>query len=432
VPRAGTELHGKLLKSVLNSTFVFISGIDTGSLINRFNQDLGLIDSRLPVDFLNTAAEFFPGIAQVVLVSVAAVHVLAVLPALVVTLYFLQHFYLRTSKQLRQLDLESTSGLHTKFSETYEGLVTIRAHAWQTTMRQELWKKLDRSQEPFYLLMMVQTWLRLVLDFTVAGLAVTVVGVAVATRYSTSASAIGVAFLNMVTLGENITRLITSWTSLETSLGAIARIEAFEKDTPIEADIESPVDVPPEWPSAGKLVFDRVFASYNPEQPKSSWSLHDISFDVKAGERIAICGRSGSGKSTLLLSLLSLIETPRGRILLDGVDISRVPRSLLRSKYFVISQDTFSQGETIRDSLDSDGTISDDVITCALRDCAILDRVIACGGLSGKLGDINLSVGETQLFCLARIILHAGLRQGGVVLFDEATSRYVTIKPDGG
>jgi ABC-type multidrug transport system fused ATPase/permease subunit len=101
-----------------------------------------------------------------------------------------------------------------------------------------------------------------------------------------------------------------------------------------------------------------------------------------------------------------------------------VERSLLRSKFFVISQDTFTQGDTVRDYIDPDGAMSDQVITDALRDCAVLDRVTACGGLAGKLSETNLSVGETQLFCLARTILHAGVRQGGVVLFDEATSRY--------
>ncbi|KAI4863021.1 putative ATP-binding cassette transporter [Hypoxylon rubiginosum] len=423
VPTSGVGLHKTLLNSVLNATFAFIGGVDSGSLINRFNQDLMLVDMKLPLDLLNTAAELFTCIIMVVLVAVAAVYVLAVLPAVAVTLFGIQHFYLRTSKQLRQLELQSKSGLHTSFSELYTGLVSIRAHGWQTTMQHEFWEKVDGSQEPQYLLWMVQCWLRLTLNLVVAGLSVLVVGVAIAMRHSTNAGAIGVAFLNMVNLGETMTTLISSWTSLETSLGAIARINAFEKDTSLESDVTTPANISPEWPSFGQIKFDHVWASYHSDQEKPIWSLQDVSLQINAGEKIAVCGRSGSGKSTLLLSLLALIDTPRGTISLDGVDISHVRKSHLRSRFSVISQDTFVSSDIVREALDPESELPDGTIMDVLGECAILNKITAAGGLSAKLSDINMSVGESQLFGLARTILHSGSRQGGgVVLLDEATS----------
>lgn len=226
-------------------------------------------------------------------------------------------------------------------------------------MLSELRECLDRTQEPDYLLLIVQAWLRLVLAFLVAGLSVVVVGVAVATRHSTSGGAIGVAFLNLVTLGSGLTNLISSWTSLEISLGAIARIEAFERDTPAETNVSSPVEVSANWPERGDLKLENLHASYD-TSADPVWSLDDVCLHIEAGERVAICGRSGSGKSTLLLSLLALIECPRGRILLDDVDISRVPQPLLRSRFHVISQDTFTQGESVREALDPDSAFADD------------------------------------------------------------------------
>ncbi|KAI9650765.1 hypothetical protein NHQ30_000792 [Ciborinia camelliae] len=423
IPTSGVGLHGKLLRSVLNAPFIFISTIDSGSLINRFNQDLMLVDTQLPFQLLNTVSGLFVAIFQAILVTVSAVYIIAILPVLAAVLSFIQHFYLRTSKQLRQLDLESKSGLHTKLSEVYEGLVTVRAHGWQKTMREEFYEKLDRSQEPIYLLYMVQTWLQLTVNLVVAGLAVIVVGVAVGLRHRTSAGGIGVAFLNLVSLGESLTQTIQSWTSLETSLGAIARIEAFEQDTPLEPEVSSPIDVPIEWPTSGQLRFENVWTSYNPDTEKPSWSLREITLQIKSGERVAICGRSGSGKSTLLLSLLALIETTKGAIYLDDIDISRVQRYILRSRLHVISQDAFTHGEVIRDALDPAGNLSDETINDALRDCALLDKINALGSLSANFGDANLSVGETQLFVLARTILDAGnSNKGGVVLLDEATS----------
>ncbi|KAI0444796.1 putative ATP-binding cassette transporter [Xylaria telfairii] len=421
IPKSGIELHNKLLKTVIDATFVAISAIDTGDLINRFNQDLLLVDIRLPIDLLNTVLGVLDIAAQTILIAIAAIYVLAALPVVFMALFLIQHVYLRTSKQLRQIDLQSKAGLQAKASETYAGLPTIRTHGWQDMMLAELRECLDRTQEPDYLLLIVQAWLRLVLAFLVAGLSVVVVGVAVATRHSTSGGAIGVAFLNLVTLGSGLTNLISSWTSLEISLGAIARIEAFGRDTPAEAKVSSPVEVSANWPERGDLKLENLHASYD-TSADPAWSLDDVSLHIKAGERVAICGRSGSGKSTLLLSLLALVACPKGRILLDDVDVSRVPQALLRSRFHVISQDTFTQGESVREALDPDAAFADDAIDHVLRECAVMNNVAAAGGLSGKLSSANFSAGEAQLFVLARTILQAGGRPGGVVLLDEATS----------
>lgn len=429
VPRSGFKLHTKLLKTVLNASFVFINGVETGSIMNRFNQDLMLIDTLLPLDLLNTAAELFTCIAQVILVCVATLYVLAVLPALCIVAFLVQHFYLRTSKQLRQWDLESKSILHTRLSESYAGLVTIRAHGWESNTRREFQHVLDRSQEPLYLLYMVQTWLRLVLSFVVVGLSVIVTSVAVATRHTTSASAMGVALLNLTSLGETMATLLASWTSLETSLGAIARIKAFEDDTPVEDDVPSAVSVPPGWPKFGQLELKNVWASYDStsDPVNMAWTLRDISINICAGEKVAICGRTGSGKSTLLLTLLGLIKTTKGEIWLDGINISCVPQSFLRSRFNIISQDTFIHGVTIQSALDAENNFSVDKVNEVLRDCGILEKVTAIGGLSGHLDKANFSAGEAQLFSLARTVLDAEAKQGGVVLLDEATSRYVQI-----
>lgn len=416
-------LHNKILKTVVDVAFVPISRIDTGDLINRFNQDLLLVDIRLPTDLINTVAALLDIVAQTILIAVAAIYVLAAVPIVFVALLLIQHVYLRTSKQLRHLDLQSKAGLQAKTSDTYAGLATIRAHGWQSMMLAELRERLDRTQEPNYLLLVVQTWLRLVLSLVVAGLSVVVVGVAVATRRGGGGGVIGVAFLNLVTLGTGLTNLISSWTSLETSLGAIARIEAFERDTPADPKAAAPVEVvSATWPERGDLRFENLHASYattDDSGDAAAWRLRDISLHVRAGERVAVCGRSGAGKSTLLLSLLALVDCPQGRILLDDIDISRVPRRLLRSRFHVVSQDTFSQGESVRDALDPEGSFSDESTEDVLQECALMDAVVAAGGLAGELRGANFSAGEAQLFVLARTILQAGGRAGGVILLDE-------------
>lgn len=122
----------------------------------------------------------------------------ATIPLLVVTVFLLQHVYLRTSRQLRLLDLEARSPLFSHFLESLAGLATVRALGWEEASRDENHRLLDLSQRPYYLLYCVQRWLNLVLDLIVAAEAVTVVGLAVGLRGSASAGLLGVSLNNVL------------------------------------------------------------------------------------------------------------------------------------------------------------------------------------------------------------------------------------------
>jgi len=84
----------------------------------------------------------------------------------------LQKFYLRTSRQMRLLDLEAKSPLYSHFIETLSGLTTIRAFGWTEIFREQNLALLDTSQKPYYLLFCIQRWLGLVHDLLVTALAV--------------------------------------------------------------------------------------------------------------------------------------------------------------------------------------------------------------------------------------------------------------------
>ena len=104
----------------------------------------------------------------------------------------MQFVYLRTSRQLRLLDLEAKSPLYTHFLETAQGLATIRAFGWQQEMRDEGIRLLDYSQKPFYLMTAIQRWLNLVLGLIISAEAVLVVGLALGLRHMTSPGLLGI------------------------------------------------------------------------------------------------------------------------------------------------------------------------------------------------------------------------------------------------
>lgn len=199
-------------------------------------------------------------IAQMALIAVAAPFAAISFPIVGGTVYFIQKFYLRTSRQLRFLDLEAKSPLYTQFNEILEGLATIRAFGWQDFAEEKSKDLLDRSQRPFYLLFAVQRWLTLVLDFVVAGIATILIILVVALRGKLSAGYVGVALYNVVLFSQSIKLLITFWTQLETHIGSVARIKNFTTD-PVAEDKDTEDHIPPSnWPNQGKIDFNDITA----------------------------------------------------------------------------------------------------------------------------------------------------------------------------
>lgn len=136
--------------------------------------------------------DLFSSIATAALVTTGSVLMLASIPILFVVIWALQHVYLRTSRQLRLLGLESRSPLFSHFMETSRGLDSIRAFGWQSRFRTELQRLLDQSQQPQYLLYSGQNWLNLVLDLIAGAEATLVIGLAIGLRRYTSPGRLGV------------------------------------------------------------------------------------------------------------------------------------------------------------------------------------------------------------------------------------------------
>jgi ATP-binding cassette subfamily C (CFTR/MRP) protein 1 len=179
----------------------------------------------------------------------------------------------------------------TQFLETLSGLATIRAFGWQEDLIAKADERLDLSQKPFYLLYSIQRWLNLVLDLVVACLAVVLIAVAVCLRNSTSVGFAGVALFNIMNLSAALKSAITSWTMLETSIGAVARVKKFAESTPDENLARESQQPPETWPASGGIVFNNVTASYkdNDERP----ALSGVTLKIGGGDKIGICGRSG-------------------------------------------------------------------------------------------------------------------------------------------
>ncbi|KAF5590002.1 multidrug resistance [Fusarium subglutinans] len=388
VPLSGNSFHQSLLKTVLNAPMSFFATTDAGVTINRFSQDLQLVDMDLPLSALNTFATFVLCIAEMVLISVGSYYTAIAFPFLFVALWVVQHTYLRTSRQLRFMDLEAKSPLYALFTESVAGLATLRAFGWRDALEKKHHDLLDRSQRPFYLLYAAQRWLTLVLDLFVTVIAVLVVVLVTQLRGVLPTGLIGVALVNIIQFSQHLKLLMTFWTTLETHIGAISRIKSFTSDTASEHEPQETDQPPSIWPSKGQIVFDNVSAGY-------------------------------SGKSSMVSCLFRMVDLHHGKILVDGLDISTLPRQEVRTRLVGVPQDAFLiEGSSVRLNADPAQALSDAAIEDAMRAVELWDIVAEKGGLDAPIEALHLSHGQKQLFCIARALL----RPSPIVVLDEATS----------
>jgi len=135
---------------------------------------------------------------KMVLIGIATAYIVPVFPFMLLAFWLTQRFYLRTSRQVRFLDLETKSPLYTHFIETLAGLATIRAFGWEADFERQNRAFLQDSQRPFFILATIQRWLTLVLDLIVSALAIVLAVMAVELRDSINPGLLGLALVNVV------------------------------------------------------------------------------------------------------------------------------------------------------------------------------------------------------------------------------------------
>ncbi len=170
--------------------------------------------------------------------------------------------------------------------------------------------------------------------------------------------------------------------------------------------------------SHGHVIFDRVNFSYHPDRQ----ILHQVSFEIPPGKKVAVVGASGAGKSTLSRLLFRFYEPQSGRILIDWQDIGRVRQQSLRQAIGVVPQDTVLFNDTIYNNIVYANPQADrSAVEKAAKMANIHDFIKklpqAYDTVVGERG-LKLSGGEKQRIAIARVFL----KNPPILIFDEATS----------
>lgn len=434
----GTMLHSRAVSALMAAPLRYFTKTDQGITVNLFSQDINLLDMVLPRSVSNTVLSTFTSFGQAVVIAIGTPLVAVGYPALFIVISAIAKIYLRTSRQLRLLELENKSPLYAQFQDTVRGIASIRAFGWIAPYTTQNHKYLDDSQRPAYLLEMIQIWLALVLNLIVAVVAVS--ATALATQLSSvseRAGYVGAGLVSLMQFGNLLNGSVQSWVLLETSLGAVKRLKDFGEKTGTEHKMGEDLRPGASWPERGEVIVEGVDASYEKYNFKDvedgrDLALKRISMHIQPGEKVAVIGRTGSGKSSLILLFLRLLDpVPEHaeNITIDGLPLRRIDRETLRQRIIAIPQDMvfLAAGETFKDALDPHSKATEEECKTALKQVELWNIVEGAGGLHSEIGKDALSQGQKQLFSLAIAVLRAGLRRkagtkSGILLIDEVTS----------
>ncbi|KAG0066495.1 hypothetical protein BGZ89_007226 [Linnemannia elongata] len=456
---ASRALHQQLLRKVSRAKVRFFDTTPIGRIVNRFSSDISTIDDDVSNGLQGLFGSFVTILGIVVIISVNMP--LFMIPAVFIVVIYgiIGALYVPVSRDLKRLNSNSRSPILNHFNEALNGLPTIRAYGFEKRFLSKNLTNQDNNNRTFILLWATNRWLHWRVDIAGAMVAFTT-GILILQNYGKIEpgwAALSLTYALMFT--GTIVWLIRIYAQNEMNLNSVERVAEYMNLEEEPAAIIEGSRPPASWPHAGEIVVHHLTMKYAPDAPAV---IKDVSFTIKAGEKVGVVGRTGSGKSTFAISLFRFMDPVGGTITIDGIDICKIGLQDLRSNLTIIPQDPILFKGTLRSNLDPFGEREDRELWEALRRSHLIpdtnpsSRIPShrnsaeltangpqvksrAGSLKGtaevlesetvdpskitldtpvKENGSNFSQGQRQLIALARALV----RQSKIIVMDEATA----------
>ncbi|XP_059361144.1 ATP-binding cassette sub-family C member 9-like isoform X6 [Carassius carassius] len=414
---AATNLHHNLLNKIIHAPIRFFDVTPLGQILNRFSADTNIIDQHIPQTLESLTRSILLCLSAIGVIAFVTPAFLIALVPLMVAFYFIQKYFRVASKDLQDLDDSTQLPLLCHFSETAEGLTTIRAFRHEARFKQRMLELTDTNNTAYLFLSAANRWLEVRTDYLGA---VIVLTAAVAAIWTSSQSGlVGLGLTYALTVTNYLNWVVRNLADLEVQMAAVKKVNSFLSTESENYEGSMNVSqVPEDWPQHGEIKIQDLCVRYDTMLKPV---LKHVNAHINPGQKVGICGRTGSGKSSLSLAFFNMVDVFDGKIVIDGIDICKLPLQTLRSRLSIILQDPVLFSGSIRLNLDPECTCTDDRLWEALEIAQLKNMVKALpGGLDAVVteGGENFSVGQRQLFCLAR----AFVRKSSILIMDEATA----------
>ncbi|XP_076862797.1 ATP-binding cassette sub-family C member 9 isoform X5 [Brachyhypopomus gauderio] len=417
---AASNLHHNLLNKIIHAPLRFFDITPLGQILNRFSADTNIIDQHIPSTLESLTRSTLLCLSAIGVVAFVTPASLIALVPLAVAFYFIQKYFRVASRDLQDLDDSTQLPLLCHFSETAEGLTTIRAFRHEARFKQRMLELTDTNNTAYLFLSAANRWLEVRTDYLGAVIVLTVAVAAIwMSFYGLQPGLVGLGLTYALTVTNYLNWVVRNLADLEVQMAAVKKVDSFLSTE--SENYEGSLDVsqvPDDWPQHGEIKIQDLCVRYDPMLKPV---LKHVNAFISPGQKVGICGRTGSGKSSLSLAFFNMVDVFDGKIIIDGIDICKLPLQTLRSRLSIILQDPVLFSGSIRFNLDPERTCTDDRLWEALEIAQLKNMVKALpGGLDAVVteGGENFSVGQRQLFCLAR----AFVRKSSILIMDEATA----------
>eukprot|EP00071_Canis_lupus_P030054 XP_022263611.1 ATP-binding cassette sub-family C member 8 isoform X8 [Canis lupus familiaris] len=381
--KVAKSLHRSLLNRIILAPMRFFETTPLGSILNRFSADCNTIDQHIPSTLECLSRSTLLCVSALAVISyVTPVFLVALLP-LAVVCYFIQKYFRVASRDLQQLDDTTQLPLLSHFAETVEGLTTIRAFRYEARFQQKLLEYTDSNNIASLFLTAANRWLEVRMEYIGACvvLIAAVTSISNSLHRELSAGLVGLGLTYALMVSNYLNWMVRNLADMEIQLGAVKRIHGLLK-TEAESyeGLLAPSLIPKNWPDQGKIQIQNLSVRYDSSLKPV---LKHVNALISPGQKIGICGRTGSGKSSFSLAFFRMVDTFEGRIIIDGIDIAKLPLHTLRSRLSIILQDPVLFSGTIRFNLDPEKKCSDSTLWEALE---IAQLKLVVKALPGGLG----------------------------------------------
>lgn len=416
VQRSVYRLRKQVSEKLGRLPLKYFDGQPRGELLSRVTNDVDNISQSLQQTLAQILTNLFTVIGVVFMMFyVSWVLALVALVTIPVAMSLVMVIGKRSQKLFAKT-WKSTGELNSQIEEAYTGHELVTVFGRRREIAEQFRAKNAELFEASFGAQFISGIIMPVMFF-VGNLNYVVIAVVGGLMVTTGGLSIG-GVQAFIQYSRMFTQPLTSLASMANLLqsGVASAERVFEVLDAAEESLDATEKLPS--PVTGRVAFEDISFSYSPAKPL----ITDLSLVAEPGSTVAIVGPTGAGKTTLVNLILRFYDVQGGRITIDGVDITSVPRRDLRGEIGMVLQDTWLFGGTIRDNIayGRDGVSEDDLLAAAKA--TYVDRFVHAlpDGYDTVINEeaSNLSSGEKQLITIAR----AFLADPSILILDEATS----------